>query len=105
MTSLTPVVAAPTNPKDFTYDAAVSGAVGTWSNFVANSDTTNCAITSCTLYGKGCVTPYATAYPTGHLSVTGTPPVNIETTRNSHDAWVEEICISCSNHIFIGREN
>ena len=46
--------------------------VGTWSDFVANSVSPSCDPTSCTLKAKGCSSTYASAYPTGHLSASGT---------------------------------
>lgn len=49
-TSLSAAVPAPVNPNIITYDAVTTTSiVGDMSTFVANSDATNCPITSCVL--------------------------------------------------------
>ena len=99
-TSLNPPATAPTNPMNFNFHATNTETVATgWSVFASNSDTTNCAVTSCTLYFKGCTIPYATKYPSGHVSISSTFPFAITATVNEHLGYVEELCVSCSNHI------
>lgn len=85
------------NPKAFTYHASLTGSVGGYTTFFAVSPTPTCDPTSCTLYGQGCSTPYATAYPSGKVSIVSSSPWAITVVRNINTFWSEIICLSCTN--------
>jgi len=53
-------------------------ALGGWTIFVANSDTSNCAITSCVLKAEGCTD----AYVAGELTIGGTTPWTVTANQN-----------------------
>jgi hypothetical protein len=90
---------APTNPS-LTYDAVTTTqSVGDMDTFFTNTDTINCAISSCTMYGSDCSTAYATAYPLTYLSMASSTPWGITATKNINVGWAETICMACTNAI------
>ena len=67
--------------------------LGDWDTFFDNADTTNCAVTSCTLKIQGC----GAAYTPGNQAVAGTTPFGITATKNVNGGYIETVCVSCSN--------
>lgn len=59
----------PANPV-LTYSTATpTQSLQPYTGFFSNSNPSECPVTSCTLYGTDCTTAYATAYPTGQLTI------------------------------------
>lgn len=87
----------PTNPKTFAFSASPSVmTVGTWTDFVAvASGVTGCDPTSCSLMAVGCLNTYASAYPSGRLTMADA--LTVQAQVNVFNGWSEMICIKCSN--------
>jgi hypothetical protein len=50
----------------------------------------------------GCVNTYASAYPSGYLSVAGTTPFAISSSTAAVLAgWTENVCVTCTNGVGI----
>ena len=95
-TSLTDASPAKANVA-LTYDASTIDTIGQVSDFVVNSDATNCPVTTCGLYAAGCTTPYATAYPSEHLVIESATPWTITARRNNYHGYTETVCVKCTN--------
>ena len=54
---------------------------------------------NCKLFAPGCVTTYASAYPTGRLSFPSSTPTSLFADVSSHDSWDETVCVQCTNDI------
>jgi len=92
-TALTSIAGNPTNPV-LTYNSGTpTSALGGWTIFVANADTTNCAITSCVLKASGC----GSAYSAGELTIGGLTPWTVTANQNVQAGYDETVCVSCTN--------
>ena len=97
ITALNPIAPSPTDPLIFTYHASNTQTIGDWTTFMTSTSSPTCDPTSCTLYGAGCSTAYATAYPGGKTSIAGSTPWAITAARNENAGWTETICVLCTN--------
>lgn len=52
------------------------------------------------MYGSDCTTPYATAYPSGQMSIGASPTFIITANRNVVAGYTELVCITYTNNGF-----
>jgi len=84
---------APTNPTLAYNTGTPTSQVGSWTDFMQNSDATNCGITSCLIKRPAC----NAAYVPGELSIAGSSPWAITANQNIQAGYTETICVECTN--------
>ena len=90
--ALTNVASTPSNPS-FAYNSAGTESVGDMNTFFVNADSTNCAITSCTVFLADC----SSAYTSGLISMASSSPFAMTANRNEVGGYTETVCVSCTN--------
>ena len=65
-----------------------------WDNYFSNTDSTNCAISSCTLYDTGCVTERST-----NVWMESSSPWDVIADRNDLTGYDLTLCVSCTNGV------
>ena len=94
-TNVLSVPTAPTTIKQYaTNPAKIYG--NDWDSAFGNTDVTNCAITSCSLYDNDCSTPLSSSdiYFSGSLS---SGDLFVYAKRNVEAGYSLTICVVCSN--------
>jgi hypothetical protein len=91
------VLAAP-NPWLVSYNLpATNPMIGDETTYFMNLNLAGCTTTTMTLFDAACTVPYATAFPAGHLTISGTAPFPITAADSVFAGWTETICISLTN--------
>ena len=63
-----------------------------WDSYFSNTDSTNCPVTSCTLYESDCTTVLSSP-----VSIGSSTPWDITALRNTLAGYSQTMCISCTN--------
>jgi hypothetical protein len=86
-----------TNPRTFAYHASNTEVWGGWTYYFANSQSSACDPTTCTLWGVGCSSAYSSVYPSGKITMAGSSPWGFTSVKNVMAGWSEYICLKCTN--------
>jgi hypothetical protein len=70
----------------------ISSTWTSWDSYFSNTDTTNCPITSCTLYESGCSTALSSP-----VSIGGSSPWDVTALLNQMNGYSQSMCVSCTN--------
>jgi hypothetical protein len=96
-TALT-LVSMPADPV-LAYDAVSTASIGQWDSFFANSDATNCAITSCSMvFSLACGGTFGATLTTD-VSIAAINPFALTADQNLALGYVATFCMSCSNSL------
>jgi len=80
-------------PLTFAFDAMNSVVTNNgWTSFFNNADSTNCAITSCSLKAQD-----GLLFSGEHISIAGTYPWELSVNVNIPAGWNETIDVECTN--------